>query len=110
MNPWAYLLLAVLSEVIGTTALKLARGFTVLLPSAVVVVGYGTAFYLLSLALNKGMPLSTAYAVWSGLGTALITVLGVWVFKDALNARVLVGIGLIIAGVILLNLTGGSHS
>lgn len=110
MNPWSLLLLSVLAEVIATSALKLSRGFTVLAPSVLVAVGYGSAFYLLSLALKGGMPLNTAYAVWSGLGTALIAVIGWLLFKEVLNATAVLGLVLIIGGVVLLNLAGSRHS
>ncbi|GIW34252.1 multidrug efflux SMR transporter [Meiothermus sp.] len=103
MNGWWLLLLAIISEVIGSTALKASQGFTRLLPSLVVVLGYGLAFYFLSLAL-KTIPLNTAYAVWSGLGTALIAVLGWLVLKEPMNGAIALGIVLIIVGVVVLNL------
>lgn len=103
MNGWWLLLLAIISEVIGSTALKASQGFTRLLPSLVVVLGYGLAFYFLSLTL-KTIPLNTAYAVWSGLGTALIAVLGWLVLKEPMNGTIALGIVLIIVGVVVLNL------
>ncbi|WP_135229879.1 DMT family transporter [Deinococcus fonticola] len=109
MNPWIYLLIAIVAEVIGTSALKLSKGFTVLGPSLVVVAGYASAFYSLSLALGRGMALGTAYAVWSGVGTALIAVIGWLIFNEGLNAKAVLGIALIIAGVILLNLNSSAH-
>ena len=109
MNPWVYLLIAIVAEVIGTSALKLSKGFTVLLPSLVVVTGYASAFYSLSLALGRGMALGTAYAVWSGVGTALIAVIGWLVFREILNAKAVLGIVLIIAGVVLLNINSSAH-
>ncbi len=103
MNGWWLLLLAIISEVIGSTALKASQGFTRLLPSLVVLLGYGLAFYFLSLTL-KTIPLNTAYAVWSGLGTALIAVLGWLVLKEPMNGTIALGIVLIVVGVVVLNL------
>ncbi len=98
-------MLAIASEVMGSSALKASQGFSKLLPSLLVVLGYGSAFYLLSQSL-KTIPLSVAYAVWSGLGTALIALLGWLVFKEPMNGPMVLGIALIIAGVVLLNLVG----
>lgn len=105
MNAWILLLIAILSEVIGSTGLKASQGFTKPIPSAIVVLGYASAFYFLSLAL-KTIPLNTAYAVWSGLGTALIALLGVLFLRESINPPMVAGIVLIIAGVVLLNLFG----
>jgi len=102
---WIFLLIAIVSEVIGSTGLKASQGFTKIIPSAIVVVGYASAFYFLSLTL-KTIPLNTAYAVWSGLGTALIAILGVLFLREAINFPMVIGIVLIIAGVVLLNLFG----
>lgn len=103
MNGWILLLLAIVSEVIGSTGLKASQGFSKLLPSLLVVVGYASAFYFLSLSL-KTILLNTAYAVWSGLGTALIALLGWWVLKEPMNGAIALGIALIIVGVVVLNL------
>jgi small multidrug resistance pump len=108
MTAWIFLILAIISEVIGSTGLKASKGFTVFVPSVLVILGYGSAFYLLSLTL-KTIPLNTAYAVWSGLGTALIAVVG-WIFlSEPMNLVKAGGIALIIAGVVVLNLVGGAH-
>jgi small multidrug resistance pump len=107
MNGWLLLLLAIVSEVIGSTGLKASQGFSKLAPSLVVVVGYASAFYLLSLAL-KTIPLNTAYAVWSGLGTVLIALLGWLVLKEPINGAIVLGIALIIVGVVILNLASRS--
>jgi multidrug transporter EmrE-like cation transporter len=105
MNAWILLTLAIISEVIGSTGLKASKGFTVFIPSALVVLGYGGAFYLLSLVL-KSISLNTAYAVWSGLGTALIALVG-WLFLSEPMSLVKVGgIALVIAGVVVINLSG----
>jgi small multidrug resistance pump len=103
MPAWGYLSIAILAEVMATSALKASSGFSQLLPSLVVVAGYGIAFYCLSLALRH-VPLGIAYAIWSGAGTALITLIGMVLYKQKLDAAALLGIGLIIAGVLVLNL------
>ena len=96
---------AILTEVIATLALKYTQGFTVLFPSLVVIIGYLTAFYLLSLTLNY-MALSIAYAIWSGGGTAATVVIGIVLFDDAFTLTIGLGITFIIIGVILLNQDG----
>lgn len=101
--PFLFLAVAILAEVIGTTALKASNGFTVWLPSLVVVAGYGVSFYFLSLAL-RSIPVGVAYAIWSGVGIVLISVLGWALFRQRLDAAALVGVGLIIAGVIVIQL------
>jgi small multidrug resistance pump len=110
MNSWILLGLAILAEVIGTSALKASAGFSRLWPSLVVVAGYGTAFYFLSLAL-RSIPIGVAYAVWSGTGIVLIAAIGTILFKQKLDAPALIGMSLIVAGVLVLNLfsKAGSH-
>ncbi|GAB2586012.1 multidrug efflux SMR transporter [Dyella jejuensis] len=102
MNAWLSLSLAILAEVIATSALKASDSFSRLLPSVMVIAGYGVAFYCLSLAL-KNMSLGIAYAVWSGAGTALIALIGVVVYRQKLDVAAILGIGLIVAGVLVLN-------
>jgi len=103
MQKWLYLVVAIISEVAGTSALKSAEGFTRLVPSCVVVLGYATAFYFLSLTL-KTIPVGIAYAIWSGAGTALVVLIA-WVFMgQKLDVAGTIGIVLIIAGVLVLNL------
>lgn len=100
---WLYLAFAIAAEVLATTALKFSEGFTRPLPSLLVLGGYASAFYLLSKVLHH-MPISIAYAIWSGVGVALVGVVG-WIWLDQkLDVGALVGIGLIIAGVIVINL------
>jgi small multidrug resistance pump len=99
---WLYLVLAIVLEVVATSALKASDGFTRLLPSLVVVLGYSAAFYLLSITLRT-MPVGVVYAVWSGVGVVLITLVGWLWFKQALDWPALIGIALISAGVIVLN-------
>lgn len=101
MNRWFLLAGAILAEVCGTLALRASDGFSRWRPSAIVVVGYGVAFFLLSQCLKAGMPLGTAYAVWSSLGVVLIAVAGRFLFDDPVTARTILGIGFIIVGVVL---------
>lgn len=107
MNVWVLLGLAIVAEVIGTTALKMSDGFSKFWPSLVVVVGYAIAFYLLSMTL-KYIPVGVAYAVWSGVGIALITLIGWFVFSQTLDWAAWLGIGLIISGVLVLQLFSNS--
>lgn len=109
MNAWGYLALAIVAEVIATSALKAANGFSQLVPSLVVIAGYGTAFYCLSLAL-RSVPLGIAYAIWSGVGTALIALIGVVLYKQKLDPAAMLGIGLIVVGVLVLNLFSKSSA
>ena len=106
--PYLFLALAISSEICATVSMKLSEGFTRLLPSIVVVVGYLCSFALLSQAL-KHMPVSTAYAIWSGAGTAVVASIGFVFLGEGLNALKLAGLVLIIAGVVALNLGGASH-
>jgi small multidrug resistance pump len=103
MSTYLLLLLAILAEVIATSALKASESFTRLLPSVVVVAGYGIAFTCLSMTLRT-LPLGVAYAIWSGVGTALVAVVGWLVYKQQLDLPAVAGIGLIIAGTLVLNL------
>ncbi|HXF46281.1 MAG TPA: multidrug efflux SMR transporter [Burkholderiaceae bacterium] len=98
---YLYLAIAILAEVIGTSALKATEGFTRLAPSVIVAIGYGVSFYFLALALRT-IPVGVAYAIWSGVGIALITLIGWIVFKQALDAPALAGIALIVAGVVVI--------
>lgn len=100
---WLYLGIAIVTEVIGTSALKSAEGFTRLLPSVVVIVSYAISFYLLSLTL-KSIPVGIVYAVWSGVGIVLLALIGAFFFKQTLDAPAIIGIGMILAGVVVINL------
>ena len=97
------LFFAVLSEVIATTSLKFSEGFTKLVPSVVVVVGYGLSFYLLSMTL-KVMPIGNAYALWSGIGITLTVILGKIIWNESLDWARVTGIILIIIGILVINL------
>jgi small multidrug resistance pump len=102
MQQWIYLGIAIVSEVIGTSALNASAGFSRPWPSLIVVVGYAVAFYCLSLALTS-IPVGIAYAIWSGVGVALIALVGWAIFGQALDAPAIIGIALIVAGVVVLN-------
>lgn len=104
---YLFLALAIISEVIGTSALQASQQFTRPLPSAIVIAGYGSAFYFLALTL-KVMPLGIVYALWAGLGIVLITGVGWVVFGQKLDLAALAGIGLIIAGVVVIHLFSSS--
>lgn len=95
------LLAAILAETIGTTALQASQQFTRLVPSVVVVVAYGLAFYLLSLTL-KVLPVGVVYAVWSGLGIVFIAAIGLIVFGQRLDLPAMLGIAMILAGVVII--------
>ncbi|BEM82654.1 Methyl viologen resistance protein C [Serratia marcescens] len=98
-----YLTMAIVAEVIATTMLKASEGFTRLWPSVLVVLGYGVAFWGLSMVV-KSMPLGIVYAIWSGMGIVLVSVAAVFVYQQKLDWPAIVGMGLIIAGVLVINL------
>lgn len=103
MQPWVFLSIAIISEVIATSFLKASEGFTRFWPSVVVVIGYLLAFYLLSLTL-KTIPVSIAYAIWSGVGIVLIAIVG-WLFLgQKLDMPAIIGLVFIITGVMVINI------
>ena len=110
MNKWLMLGIAIVAETIATSALKSSEGFSKLVPSAIVLVGYGVAFYFLSLTL-RSIPVGIAYAVWSGVGIVLITAVGWAFFGQKMDAPALIGMALIIAGVVIMNVfsKAGAH-
>ena len=108
MQGWILLLLTIFAEVAGTTSLKLSEGFSRLVPSVCVVVFYPVSFYFLAKAL-KFLDVSVAYAIWSGLGTALVATIGIVFFHEPLTAMRVGSLLLIIAGVVGLQLTGAVH-
>ncbi|PEY31491.1 QacE family quaternary ammonium compound efflux SMR transporter [Bacillus cereus] len=109
MKAFLFLAIAIVSEVFGTTMLKVSNGFTKVLPSIGIVLGFASAFFFLLKALQH-IQLSTAYAIWSGVGTALTALIGVLVWKDVFTWQTAVGIVLIIGGVVVLNMSGsGAH-
>ena len=102
MNKWLVLGVAIVAETIATSALKSSEGFTKVWPSVIVLVGYAVAFYFLSLTLRT-IPVGIAYAIWSGVGIILITLAGWLIFGQKLDAPALIGMALIIAGVVIMN-------
>jgi small multidrug resistance pump len=103
MNQWIYLAIAIVGEVVATSALKASDGFTKLVPSIVVAVGYVTAFYFLSMAL-RSIPVGIAYAIWAGLGVVLITAFSWIYYGQKLDVAAGAGMALIVAGVVVMNL------
>ena len=104
---WVYLLLAIVSEVVAKSALKSSETVSRLWPSVLTVVGYGVAFYLLSLTLRE-LPVGIAYAIWSGVGIVLVSLAAVVLFGQKLDLPALIGMGLIVAGVIVINVCSKS--
>lgn len=102
MNKWLILGIAIVAETIATSAMKASEGFTRTIPSIIVVVGYAIAFYCLSLTL-KSIPVGVAYAIWSGVGIVLISLAGWIIFGQKLDAAAMIGMALIIAGVVIMN-------
>jgi len=105
---WILLVLAIVLEVVGTTNMKLSEGFSKLVPSVLVLFFYALSIVALTFAVNR-LDVSVAYAVWSGMGTALVALIGIWVFQESLSATKLIALGLIIVGVAMLHLTSESY-
>lgn len=103
-----FLIIAILSEIIATSALKASDGFSRLFPSLLVILGYSSAFYLMSLTL-KTLPVGVVYAIWSGLGVVGIAIIGIYYYGEAFTALHALGIAFILAGVLILNLVTGAH-
>ncbi|AKZ62021.1 multidrug transporter [Herbaspirillum hiltneri N3] len=103
MHPYLLLGIAIVAEVIATSALRAAEGFARLVPSIVVVIGYAVAFLCLSLTL-KSIPVGIVYAIWSGLGIVLISVVAYFLYGQSLDLPAIIGMGLILVGVVVLNL------
>ncbi|CAI0893890.1 multidrug efflux SMR transporter SsmE [Serratia entomophila] len=103
MSAFMYLTMAIVAEVIATTMLKASEGFTRLWPSLLVVAGYGVAFWGLSMVV-KTLPLGIVYAIWSGMGIVLVSIAAVFVYQQKLDWPAVFGMGLIIAGVLVINL------
>lgn len=106
---YLFLLIAIVFEVIATSALKSSEQFTRLWPSVIAIIGYAMAFYFLSLTL-KTMPIGIAYAIWSGLGIVLISGIGYLVYNQSLDFPAVIGIVFIIIGVLIINLYSSSVS
>ena len=99
---YLYLAIAIVAEVIAISALKASNEFTRLIPSMVVVIGYGVAFYFMTLVIRT-IPVGITYAIWSGLGMVLIAAVGYFYYKQALDLPAIIGMGLIISGVVVIN-------
>jgi small multidrug resistance pump len=100
---YVYLLIAIVSEVVATSSLKASESFTKLVPSIFVVVGYALAFYFLSLTV-KVMPVGITYAIWSGIGIVLVTIAGIFLYKQIPDWPAILGMVLIMAGVLVINI------
>ena len=109
MHPYVYLAIAIVSEVVATSALRAAEGFTRLAPSVLVVVGYALAFLFLSLTL-KTIPVGNAYAIWAGVGIVLVSLVAYFLYGQALDAPALIGMAMIVAGVLVINLFSKSSA
>jgi small multidrug resistance pump len=106
---YVWLAVAIVAEVIGTSALRASEGFTRLMPALVVVAGYGLAFYCLSMTL-KTMPVGIVYAIWSGVGIVLITLVAMVLYRQVPDLAAVAGLSLIVAGVVVLNLFSGMQA
>ncbi len=100
---YLYLALAIISEVIGTSALKASEEFTKLLPSTIVMIGYAAAFYFMTLTLRT-IPLGVTYAIWSGMGIVLISLAGIFLYKQIPDTAAIIGMALIVSGVVVIHL------
>ena len=109
MNPFLLLFLAIVAEVVATTSLKLSNGMTRLIPTLVMITGYGIALWLMSISIRT-IPVGVTYAIWAGLGTVGIVIVGLVLFHEKLDAPRIIGITLIISGVIILNLFSRVHA
>jgi small multidrug resistance pump len=105
---WVFLVIAIGAEVAATVSLRLSEGFSKLLPSVVVLAGYVVAFVMLSFALKRGMPIGIAYGVWAASGVALVALIGAMFLGEGLTGVQVVGLGLVAAGVVALEV-GGAH-
>tara|TARA_Y100000768_G_C23880787_1_gene635130 strand:- start:517 stop:849 length:333 start_codon:yes stop_codon:yes gene_type:complete len=101
MSKWIYLAMAIFSEIVATSSLRLTEGFTNFLPSLIVIIGYCAAFYFLSLTLEE-IPVGIAYAIWSGVGIVGIAIIAVIFHDQRLDAGAIIGMGLIISGIIIM--------
>jgi len=99
---YLFLAIAIIAEVAATSALKASEEFTRLVPSVIVIVGYGIAFYLLTLVLRV-IPIGITYAVWSGVGIVLVTVVGFFLYRQTPDIPAIIGMGLIISGVVVIH-------
>ncbi|MGN7359771.1 DMT family transporter [Paenibacillus sp. SAF-054] len=108
MKPYLFLAIAIISELFATSMLKASNGFSKWIPSLCTIVGFGIAFYSLSITLRH-IPIGVAYAIWSGIGTALTTIIGIVIWKESANMITAAGLMLILVGVVVINLKGAAH-
>jgi|TARA_B110000240_G_scaffold91661_1_gene104158 small multidrug resistance pump len=104
MVKYLYLILAISLEVIGTSSLKASEGFTILKPSILSIISYSACFYFLALTFKNFESIGYVYAVWSGFGIVLLTLVGIFYFKNQMDVAGIIGLSLIILGVIILNI------
>ena len=100
---WVYLGFAIVAEIIATSALQATQGFTKLWPSVLTLVGYGLAFYFLSLSL-RSIPMGVAYAIWSGVGIVCVSIIAFFLYKQSLDLAAILGMTMIVGGVVVINL------
>lgn len=108
LKGYFYLMIAIIGEVVGTNLLKATDGFTKLMPTIYTIIAYVISFYFLSLSF-KTLPISVAYAIWGAIGIILITLFSVLVWKEPINLMTILGLSLIIAGTIIVNIFGTGH-
>lgn len=106
---YIYLALAIIAEVIATSSLKASGEFTKVYPSLIVIIGYGSAFYLLTLVLRT-VPVGITYAIWSGLGIILVSIAGIFIYKQVPDMPTVIGMALIVAGVVVINVFSNTIS
>lgn len=109
MNGAVYLAIAIVGEVIATSFLRASEGFTQLVPTVIVIVGYGVTFYFFSLALQT-IPVGIGYAIWSGVGIIIVSIIAFFAYGQTLDLPALIGIGLILAGVLVINIFSQSST
>lgn len=109
MNPYVYLAIAIAAEVIATSSLKAIKGLSTPLPLLLVLVGYGISFWMLILVM-RSLPVGIVYAIWSGLGIVLVSLVALFLYGQRLDLPAMLGIGLIIGGVVVINLFSSSAS
>ncbi|MBA6413330.1 multidrug efflux SMR transporter [Parahaliea sp. F7430] len=102
MMTYLYLVIAIIAEVVATSALKASEEFSKLIPSLIVVIGYGIAFYFMTLVLRV-IPIGVTYAIWSGLGIVLVAIVSYFLYQQSLDMPAIIGMALIVAGVIVIN-------
>jgi small multidrug resistance pump len=106
MTGWAWMSLAIVAEIVATSSLKASAGFSKLIPSVVVVLGYGLSFWWFSIALKLGVPVGISYAVWSAVGTVGVILVGRFVYGESVSMLQYAGVAVVLAGVAMINIGG----